>query len=45
MASLPCMAFRHRDPGRGRLIETVEVFRAKEVGKEGKEQTNRMASW
>jgi len=35
MTSLPCVAFRHRDPERGRLIETVEIFRAKEVGKEG----------
>jgi hypothetical protein len=40
-----CMAFRHRDPRMGRLIETVEVFLVKEVGKEAREHANGRVSW
>ncbi len=38
LAGLRCMAFRHRDPRRGRLIETAEVFQVEgEASKERKQ--------
>ena len=43
-----CIAFRHRDPLRGRLIETLEVLSAREQQKTGNENTTCMrynAAW
>ncbi len=33
-----CMAFRHRDPRRGRLIETVKIFQEEEEAFKKREQ-------